>query len=59
MGKFRVQGADLYTKKTYAHLRAMRLRQLGFRAEVHPSSKTTQKRSPHLKWVVFKGQRRS
>ena len=57
--KFKPKGGFLFKSKTKAQEFAENLRtKQGFRAEVQPSNKTTRKRSPSLKWVVFQGQKR-
>jgi len=56
--KFHPNEAYLFHKKVSAQKKAESLRKDGFRAEVREASKTTQKRSPQLRWAVFRGQRR-
>lgn len=56
--KFRSTEAFLFHKKKQADKKADSLRKTGFRAEVQQASKTTKKRSPYLRWAVFRGQRR-
>jgi len=58
MGKFRPSGATLHKTKIRAQKEAKALRKIGWRAEVQPSTKTTQKRSPTLKWVCHIGQKK-
>lgn len=57
MAKFKTSKAYLFTKKPLAKKKAKSLREEGYRAIVQPSNKTTRKRSPRLKWVVFRGQK--
>jgi len=56
--KFKPNKAFLFRTKSKARKKARKLREQGYRAIVEKSSKTTRKRSPHLKWVVFRGQKR-
>lgn len=58
MSKFEVSGATLHETKRNALNKAKKLRAEGWRVEVQPSSKTTMKRSPRLKWACFRGQKR-
>jgi len=58
MRKFEPKRAFLFKNKLSAQKKAESLRREGFRAELQPASKTTRKRSPSLKWAVFKGQKR-
>lgn len=54
--QFITKEAHLFHKKSAAQKAAATIRKEGRRAVVEPTSKTTQKRSPQYKWVVFEGQ---
>lgn len=58
MDRLKVNQVRLCKSKRAAQDIAKTIRNAGFRAEVRPSGKITQKRSPSLKWAVDKGQRR-